>query len=92
MVKTYLVDHHLLNNNDALLEETICKIFDHRPVDKGSKWAQHVETRIELVGSCATLIADELLKVEGVLFKELAYLLYCKLKKKMRQKLCILQF
>lgn len=76
-VKTCLVDHHVLNKNDELLKDTVNEIFDHRPLDQSTHWSSQVKMRIELVGSCATLIADELLREEGILFKELAYLLYC---------------
>ncbi|XP_044763805.1 exopolyphosphatase PRUNE1 [Coccinella septempunctata] len=76
-VKTYLVDHHVLNENDSLLKDTVCRVYDHRPIDESWKWSSNTELRIELVGSCATLIVNEMLKEEGILFKELAYLLYC---------------
>ncbi|KAK9869472.1 hypothetical protein WA026_003227 [Henosepilachna vigintioctopunctata] len=76
-IKTYLVDHHVLSQNDELLKDTVCKIFDHRPVNESVKWPANVTVRIQPVGSCATLIVDEILKNDNLLFKELAYLLYC---------------
>lgn len=77
-VTTSLVDHHVLSEKEHELENTVVHILDHRPVDPCSKWDKNkVSIRIEEVGSCCTLIADEILR-DSVEFscKELAYLLY----------------
>lgn len=54
------------------------QIFDHRPFDADSKWTyQNIKLRIEEVGSCTTLIADEILQTnENFLTKDLAYIIY----------------
>ncbi|XP_018576374.1 exopolyphosphatase PRUNE1 [Anoplophora glabripennis] len=73
-----LVDHHVLSKNDCLVESRVVEIFDHRPFDVNSKWKnQNIKLRIEEVGSCSTLIADEILRRdESFLTKDLAYMIY----------------
>lgn len=59
------------------LESAVVKVLDHRPVEKISNWCADV-ARIEPVGSCCTLVADEILKINESLFsrKEVALLVY----------------
>ncbi|XP_050300795.1 exopolyphosphatase PRUNE1 isoform X2 [Anthonomus grandis grandis] len=72
-----LVDHHILAAKDNTLNSFVVQIFDHRPVDLSHKWVENVQIRIEAVGSCCTLIADEILNSdESILDRPLAYLLY----------------
>lgn len=54
------------------------QIFDHRPFDTDSNWTnRNIKLRIEEVGSCSTLIADEILRIdENFLIKNLAYSVY----------------
>lgn len=60
-LKLILVDHHVLQNDYNGLENCTVKILDHRPRDKKSNWTDDI-ARIELVGSCSTLVADEIIK------------------------------
>lgn len=75
-----LVDHHVLMSGDEFLKNNVVQIRDHRPVDKSiATWASTVDCVIKEVGSCATLIADEIIKTDAsLLCKETATLLYCK--------------
>lgn len=77
-VKTTLLDHHILNKEDEVLQSTVVQIFDHRPMDSAMKWNEDlVKIRIEQVGSCSTLITDEILQTNAqTLFRELAYMIY----------------
>ncbi|ESO95061.1 hypothetical protein LOTGIDRAFT_81753, partial [Lottia gigantea] len=52
-----LVDHHVLAPNLSDLESSVVKVIDHRPISK--QWPTSVECIIEPVGSCCTLIAEE---------------------------------
>ncbi|KAL3270784.1 hypothetical protein HHI36_021308 [Cryptolaemus montrouzieri] len=75
-VKTYLVDHHVLSRNDDILRQTVCRIFDHRTLDEKNFCPG--ELRIEPVGSCATIISDEIFKEDFEIWnKDIAYLVYC---------------
>ncbi|XP_066249968.1 exopolyphosphatase PRUNE1 [Euwallacea similis] len=78
LVKVSLVDHHILAKCDCVFEQFVTQIYDHRPIDKSHVWDENkVKIRIELVGSCCTLIADEILNTnENLLSSALAYLLY----------------
>ncbi|KAK9869473.1 hypothetical protein WA026_003228 [Henosepilachna vigintioctopunctata] len=77
-IKTYLVDHHVTVDNEDILNETVCKIFDHRPVVENHCWTkENVQMRINHVGSCSTIIGDEIFtKGEDIWNKDLAYLIY----------------
>lgn len=48
-----LVDHHFSPYANGVVQ-----VFDHRPFDENSNLSASVDKRIELVGSCASLIAD----------------------------------
>ncbi|KAM3824513.1 exopolyphosphatase PRUNE1 isoform 4-T4 [Vipera latastei] len=56
-----LVDHHILPSKDAGLEAAVVEVLDHRPLE----WERPPPCRVtaELVGSCATLVAERLLRV-----------------------------
>ncbi|XP_035780173.1 exopolyphosphatase PRUNE1-like [Anopheles albimanus] len=54
-----LVDHHLTK----LTNHRIAGIIDHRPVDGAAQFNSAVFRTIELVGSCATLVGRELMKI-----------------------------
>ncbi|XP_060534631.1 exopolyphosphatase PRUNE1 [Cylas formicarius] len=73
-----LVDHHILSKQDQTLFKHVKRIVDHRPIDTTNKWdPMKVQLRIEQVGSCCTLVADEILKKDrSILTKPLAYMLY----------------
>lgn len=79
-VKVSLVDHHILAKNDQVFAGFVDEIFDHRPVDSSYEWGPQVRVQIEPVGSCCTLIGNEILKSNNlnILTKPLAYLLYRK--------------
>lgn len=78
-VKVSLVDHHILAKNDQVFAGLVDQIFDHRPVDSSYEWGPQVKVQIEPVGSCCTLIGNEILKSNlNILTKPLAYLLYRK--------------
>ncbi|KOC61458.1 Discoidin domain-containing receptor 2, partial [Habropoda laboriosa] len=55
-VEVILVDHHTLPDEDAFLLDSVVKIIDHRPQEPGWLWPDR-ETHMEIVGSCATLVA-----------------------------------
>lgn len=60
-LKLILVDHHVLQRDYEGLEDSVIKVLDHRPKDSKSNWSNDI-ARIELVGSCTTLVGDEILK------------------------------
>lgn len=62
--KFILVDHHIAT--PIVVNDNVIQIFDHRPIDaKSARILGDLTTRIQQVGSCATLIADEIRKIEG---------------------------
>lgn len=77
-LRVTLVDHHIVAPKDVFLTENIVSIFDHRPIDKSFKKAEHMEqVVIEEVGSCSTLIAREVMQHnERLLSEKTAVLLY----------------
>jgi exopolyphosphatase len=78
-VKTSIVDHHVLSSNDKILEKTVVQIFDHRTINS-QEICQNKNIEkilITTVGSCATLIANEIIESKvPILFNELCQLLY----------------
>lgn len=58
--KIILVDHHVAGAN--INKENILEIFDHRPVSE--PLPPHCHSTVTDVGSCATLVADFILKTE----------------------------
>lgn len=55
-----LVDHHQLPEEDAFLADLVIKVIDHRPQDANWLWPGR-SVQLETVGSCATLVARNLL-------------------------------
>ncbi|KYQ53247.1 Discoidin domain-containing receptor 2, partial [Trachymyrmex zeteki] len=56
-----LVDHHTLANEDVELKPSVVMIIDHRPLDPAWLWP-NVLLNIEIVGSCTTLVARNVLQ------------------------------
>lgn len=57
--KFILVDHHIATSIAAI--DRVIQIFDHRPLDaKNAQIRTECKLKIQEVGSCATLIADEI--------------------------------
>ena len=56
-----LVDHHVLQKQDISLLPKIVEIIDHRQQSSLAQFPPDCKVNLELVGSCATLIADKLL-------------------------------
>jgi len=56
-----LVDHHTLANEDIALKPSVVTIIDHRPLDPAWLWP-NVLLNIEIVGSCTTLVARNVLQ------------------------------
>ena len=61
-MKLILVDHHVLQKQDLCLQPRIVEIIDHRQLSALANFPSECKTKLELVGSCSTLIADKLLK------------------------------
>ncbi|XP_030043374.1 exopolyphosphatase PRUNE1 [Microcaecilia unicolor] len=55
-----LVDHNVLPSGDVVLEEVVTEVIDHRPLERRCNPACSVTA--ELVGSCATLVTEKILK------------------------------
>ncbi|XP_055459639.1 exopolyphosphatase PRUNE1 isoform X1 [Psammomys obesus] len=69
-----LVDHHILPRSDAALEDAVTEVLDHRPIEQSYSPACHVS--VELVGSCATLVAERILQgAPEILSRQIAALL-----------------
>lgn len=60
--KFVLVDHHVASVSTPA--DKVIQIFDHRPLDINAKIPAECKVNINEVGSCATLIADEILTKE----------------------------
>ncbi|XP_043286357.1 exopolyphosphatase PRUNE1 [Venturia canescens] len=56
-----LVDHHALGVEDERLANSVVEIIDHRPRDPTCSWPPSLKLTLEPVGSCATLVAHEIL-------------------------------
>lgn len=56
-----LVDHHSLGKEDIPLADSVVEIIDHRPPDPSWPWPNR-RISLEIVGSCATLVARNLLR------------------------------
>lgn len=74
------MDHHILASKDDFLKENIVQILDHRPVDISFKRNEKMhQVAIQEVGSCSTIIAQEIFKHnEKLLNEKIAILIYCK--------------
>lgn len=79
-----LVDHHSFPNEDIALKHSVVKVIDHRPLDPAWSWPDTL-LNIEIVGSCASLIARNILEENpDILDAQLVSLLrgkYCHLSK-----------
>lgn len=53
-----LVDHHVLHQEIQLISSVIA-VIDHRPPDPAWPW-DNVDSTLNIVGSCCTLVADKL--------------------------------
>ncbi|XP_018327248.1 exopolyphosphatase PRUNE1 isoform X2 [Agrilus planipennis] len=73
-----LVDHHVLKPEDLFLAKSVRQIFDHRPKDSAANWdLDTVRFVLKEVGSCATLVAEEIIRSDpSILVANLATLLY----------------
>lgn len=70
-----LVDHHTLASEDVALKPSVVTIVDHRPLDPAWSWPD-VLLNVEIVGSCATLVARNVLqKNPDMLDRQLSSLL-----------------
>ncbi|XP_021376972.1 uncharacterized protein LOC110465466 [Mizuhopecten yessoensis] len=72
-----LVDHNVLTATDAALEDAVTMVIDHRPRQRPEN--DKVQVIMDTVGSCCTLIAEELLVNNNdgfVMDQEVAVLLY----------------
>lgn len=70
-----LVDHHVLPRSDAVLEDVVAEVLDHRPLEQTHRLP--CEVAVELVGSCATLVAERILQgAPEVLDRQTAALLH----------------
>ena len=55
-----LVDHHTLTDEDSSLADSVVEIIDHRPQDAAWTWTGK-RINLQTVGSCATLVAKNML-------------------------------
>ncbi|XP_031556735.1 exopolyphosphatase PRUNE1-like [Actinia tenebrosa] len=70
-----LVDHHVLSQGQAELNDNLVEIIDHRK-DQTPSSSSYTKT-IELVGSCSTLVAEKILQNnrQGLEYSQVSYLL-----------------
>lgn len=59
-LKLTLVDQNVLPNKDLPLEDCVVRVIDHRPRERPE--SSFCNVTVEPVGSCCTLIADEIFK------------------------------
>ncbi|XP_014208504.1 exopolyphosphatase PRUNE1 [Copidosoma floridanum] len=69
-----LVDHHVLPREDVGLAEAVLEVFDHRPQDPNWLWPDRKFT-LGQVGSCATLVTQNIVQRRPELLADLACLL-----------------
>ncbi|CAD6232925.1 GSCOCG00007051001-RA-CDS [Cotesia congregata] len=60
MLELSLVDHHTLTDYDVSLAGSVVEVIDHRPQDTNWPWTGR-DINLEKVGSCATLVARNIL-------------------------------
>lgn len=76
-LKVTLVDHHVLPPADAYLESSVVGVLDHRPLDPNAPTNERVTMIVEPVGSCCTLVAEQVMaKNPALLDPVTASLLY----------------
>ncbi|XP_024936574.1 exopolyphosphatase PRUNE1 isoform X2 [Cephus cinctus] len=61
-----LVDHHTLPKEDLSLADSVVEIIDHRPQDVTWSWSGRT-INLQTVGSCATLVAKNILEKRRML-------------------------
>lgn len=59
-MQVVMVDHHSLPEEDVFLADHVVRVIDHRPRDPQWPWPGR-EVQLEIVGSCATLVARNFL-------------------------------
>ncbi|XP_043935967.1 exopolyphosphatase PRUNE1 [Protopterus annectens] len=70
-----LVDHNVLPSTDAVLEDVVAEVIDHRPLER--KKTASCQITSELVGSCTTLITEKIMQEDPeILDIQLATLLH----------------
>ncbi|KAG8198142.1 hypothetical protein JTE90_006894 [Oedothorax gibbosus] len=71
-----LVDHNALSVEQSYLESRVLEIVDHHSIDN-PEGIKKLKTKIEPVGSCSTLIAEEILTNHpSIMDPQIAMLLY----------------
>ncbi|UYV64122.1 PRUNE [Cordylochernes scorpioides] len=71
-----LVDHNVLPAQDSALEPAVTRIVDHHQLLRPTHYnTAGLETTLEMVGSCSTLVAERLFKA-GTVDSITAHLLY----------------
>ncbi|XP_046550475.1 protein prune homolog 2-like [Haliotis rubra] len=63
-LKLTLVDHHVLRTQLSPLHQCVVRVIDHRPVEK--QLDNRVSCTVDLVGSCCTLITEEVTQDDTV--------------------------
>ncbi|KAG0721574.1 Exopolyphosphatase PRUNE1 [Chionoecetes opilio] len=56
-----LVDHHVLPPADARLQAAVVGVLDHRPLEPNAPACEGGSVIVEQVGSCCTLVAEQVL-------------------------------
>ncbi|XP_014330752.1 exopolyphosphatase PRUNE1 [Xiphophorus maculatus] len=70
-----LVDHNVLPSSDADLEGAVVEVLDHHQAERTR--SPTCPVTVEMVGSCATLVTERIIKVAPqILDQQLAFLLY----------------
>lgn len=82
----------MLAEEDEFLKDNVVSIFDHRPIESNFCKPENVkQMRIVQVGSCSTLIAEEITqKNRNILCEKAALLLYSKFSVVVFQKQCMI--
>lgn len=71
-----LVDHNTLSPEQSYLEPRITQVIDHHAVENSEKLSKY-KAKIEMVGSCCTLVAEEIFQTdEKIMDPQIAMLLY----------------
>ncbi|GFY45277.1 exopolyphosphatase PRUNE1 [Trichonephila inaurata madagascariensis] len=71
-----LVDHNTLSTEQSYLDSRVVQILDHHEIDNPDK-IKKLNSKIEPVGSCCTLVADEILNSNpAIMDPQIAMLLY----------------
>ncbi|GFW49513.1 exopolyphosphatase PRUNE1 [Trichonephila clavipes] len=71
-----LVDHNTLSTEQSYLDSRVVQIIDHHEIDNPDK-IKKLNSKIEPVGSCCTLVTDEILNSNpAIIDPQIAMLLY----------------